>query len=152
MIVQVIVVIVGGVGLDYLACRLPRSLLDPQSAAAWTIGAVGGTFDEACLLAQAAHDRGDGRNELEFYRAAWTLDASRAYAPAMLAGRLAEQGRCAEAQGYWAEAELHEPRPRKDGADSAADDSAVVWAHSQLTNHCGGKGSPAASEADGDAE
>jgi hypothetical protein len=152
LLVQLIIVIVGGVGLDYLARRLPRSVLDPQAAAYWTIGAVGGTFSDACLLAQAAQDHGDGRSELEFYRAAWALDASRTYAPAMLAGRLAEQGRCAEAQTYWSFARFRGQHPRNRGLNTFSDDDAVAWASVQLTNRCGGTGSPAPAEDEGDTE
>jgi Zn-dependent protease with chaperone function len=152
LLIEIIVAIVGILGLICLAVPLPNLVLDPQSAASWTIGAVGGTFDEACLLARAAHDRGDGPSELEFYRAAWALDASRDYAPAMLAGRLADQGRCAEARAYWAEAQLQESHLRKHGTDSASDDAAVAWARLQLTNQCGGTGSPEVSEVEVDAE
>src|SRR5205823_14782054 len=86
---------------------------------------------------QAAHDRGDVARELDSYRAATQLDPSRAYAPAMLAGRLAQQGRCAEAQGFWDQA-LSRDRPgRRTKRETGLDASAIARARYYMAQACG---------------
>jgi hypothetical protein len=115
---------------------IPREMLDRESAALWTIGAFGGQSYEACLLAAAARDRGDSARELAFYRAAADLDHSQAFASAMLAGRLAQQGHCAEAQKFWVQA-LNRDLWRRSRRTIQNDASAIAWARQHMSRSCG---------------
>ena len=119
-----------------MARDIPRAVLDRASAALWTIGAVGGRSFEACLLAAAAGDGGDSARELAFYRAAVDLDRSQAYASAMLAGRLAQQGHCAEAQKFWVQA-LNRNLWQRSRRTTPHDASAIAWAREHMLRSCG---------------
>jgi Zn-dependent protease with chaperone function len=126
----------GGIGLLLMARDVPRAVLDGESAALWTIGAFGGRSSEACLLAAAARDHGDPARELAFYRVAVDLDRSQAYASAMLAGRLAQQGDCAEAQKFWVQA-LNRNLWRRSRPTAQHDASAIAWARQHMLRSCG---------------
>jgi Zn-dependent protease with chaperone function len=49
----------GFVVSDLVARRIPRGVLAPKSAALWTIGAVGGSYDEFSVLTEVDRDGGD---------------------------------------------------------------------------------------------
>jgi Zn-dependent protease with chaperone function len=130
---------------DLVARRIPRAVLAPDAIAFWTAGAMGGTSEEACALAKAAHDRGDEPRELDLYRAAVDLYPVRAFAPAMLAGRLAQRGRCDEAKAFWYEAVRRDPHPRAEEKRSNPDASAIAWARQYVETACGaGRDAPPA--------
>jgi Zn-dependent protease with chaperone function len=136
MFVLLFTALFGSIGLRLLAQSVAGHLLDAESAAYVAIGATGGSFFEACALAKAAFERGDAPRAIDLYTAAGELDLSRAFAPAMVAGILAERHQCADAERFWIEALLraNHRQPTRVGADP--DDSALAWAGPRMVLNC----------------
>jgi Zn-dependent protease with chaperone function len=136
MFVLLTVALLGSIPLRVAAQSAAGALLGAEAAAYVAIGATGGSFYEASALAKAAFERGDAPGAVELYRAAGELDASRAFAPAMVAGILAERHQCADAERFWNEAIVRANRrqPTRDGVDP--DDLAFTWAAPRMVVGC----------------
>ncbi len=137
LLVVIVGMILGSVGLGLIARRIPCDMLDPQSAALWTSGALGGTFYETCTLGKTCHERGDWSRAMELYRAAAELDPSRAFGPAMAAGILAQRRRCMEADAPLQEALRRDRYQWTKGPGTGADAPAIAWARYQIAQACG---------------
>jgi hypothetical protein len=130
--------------LTVLFRKAPRAVFGDRPSVFWTIGALGGTFIETCALARIAEGQGDWPGALTLYRTAADQDPTRAYAPAILAGLLAERHRCPEARGAWSEALERDRRWRVSRREPGPDWEAIAWAGSILVRACGDRIDPEA--------